>query len=127
MVDGSRAVEEFAETAAYEIELVLDPEFGDLFCGPVPLVRGRGFTPLQEIRLEISCRDGKGRVWKSSNSFLVTAEGIFGTDHTASVGDDYYGISPEAPFNSMLYGGFRTRLLFGPYHHRVSFGVLRGE
>lgn len=109
MVDSSRAVEESAETVPAEIELVLDPEFGDLWSGPVPLVRGRGFAPLQEIRLEVSCRDGKGRVWKSSNSFLVTAEGVFGTDLTASVGDDYYGISPEAPFNSM-------RCMEGPGH-----------
>ncbi len=83
------------------IELIVDSEHGDLWSGPVPIVRGSELTPLQEIRLEVSCKDGKDRLWKSSNCYLVSAEGTFGTDQTASVGDDYYGISPEAPLNSM--------------------------
>lgn len=90
-------------------ELVVDPEYGDLWSGPVPIVRGSELTPLQEIRLEVSCKDGKDRLWKSSNCYLVSAEGTFGTDQTASVGDDYYGISPEAPLNSM-------RCMEGPGH-----------
>lgn len=84
------------------IELIVDPEYGDLWSGPVPIVRGTELTPLQEIRVEVSCRDGKGRLWKSSNNFLVSADGIFDTSQTAAMGDGYYGISPEAILNSML-------------------------
>ena len=96
MADGTSNL---VETGCFE--LVVCPESGDLWSGPVPTVVGSGLTPLQEIRLEVSCEDGKGRLWKSSNSYLVSAEGRFGTTETASVGEDYYGISPEAPLNSM--------------------------
>jgi hypothetical protein len=83
------------------VELIEDPDYGDLYTGPVPVVRGTRFPPLQEIRVEISCQCGLGRSWKSANTYLVSAEGIFDTSATASVGEDYYGIVAEGPFFSM--------------------------
>ena len=84
------------------IEVVQDPRYGDLWTGPVPAIRGTGFPPLKEIHVEVSCRDGKGRHWRSSNEYLVSAEGVFDTTRTAAVGEGYYGIAPEGPFYSML-------------------------
>jgi hypothetical protein len=82
------------------IEL-LNAETGALLTGPVPVVRGTGFPPLTEIRVEVSCQDGRGRRWSSCNDYLVSAEGLFDTSLTAAVGEGYYGIAPEGPFTSM--------------------------
>lgn len=84
------------------IEVVQDPQHGDLWTGSVPAIRGTGFPPLKEIHVEVSCQDGKGRHWRSSNEYLVSAEGIFDTTLTAAVGEGYYGIAPEGPFYSAL-------------------------
>ena len=91
------------------IELIEDLAYGKLWTGPSPTVRGTDFPPLKEIRVEVSCRDGKNRLWKSSNEYLVSAQGMFDTATTAAVGEGYYGIAKEGPFTSMLCQD-------GPYH-----------
>ena len=101
MADRTSNLEVSDEVSTGRIELIVDAEYGDLWSGPVPIVRGMELTPLQEIRVEVSCRDGKDRLWKSSNCYLVSADGIFDTSQTAAVGEGYYGISPEAILNSM--------------------------
>lgn len=83
------------------LELWQDEERGQLWTGPVPVVRGRGWPPLTEMRLEVHCLDDKGRPWRSRNDFLVNADGEFDTSLTASVGEDYYGIAPEGPLTAM--------------------------
>jgi hypothetical protein len=105
------------------IELIQDPHFGDLYTGPAPIIRGTRFQPLQEIRVEVSCADGHGRVWKSSNAYLVSAEGIFDTSLTPAVGEDYYGVAREGPFTSMT-------CQYGPGHdfgsknlHRLQYKI----
>ena len=98
------------------VELRLDPEYGDLWTGPAPAVSGAGFAPLTEMRVEVSCHDAHGRLWKSSNEYLVSAEGSFDTSRTAAVGEGYYGIAPEGPFYSMVCQD-------GPGHDFASKGL----
>lgn len=83
------------------INVVIDPEYGDLWTGSVPIVRGSGLNSMQEVRVEVSCRDGNERLWKNSNAYLVNGEGTFDTATTPAVGDGYYGVCPEGPLTSL--------------------------
>ena len=83
------------------IELTSDPIYGDLLTGPAPIVSGSRFRPMEEIRLEVSCRDGLGQTWKSVNSYLADGNGVFDTSTTPAIGESYYGVAPEGPFTAM--------------------------
>lgn len=83
------------------IELTSDPLYGDLLTGPAPIVSGSRFYPMEEIRLEVSCRDGLGQTWKSVNSYLADGNGVFDTSTTPAIGESYYGVAPEGPFTAM--------------------------
>lgn len=96
MDDGSRKV-----VSLQRIDLVENPDGGDLFTGPVPVVCGQHFSPLEEIRLEVCCTDARGRRWRSRNDYLVDGSGGFDTSTTPAVGEGYYGVSVEGPWTSM--------------------------
>lgn len=84
------------------IELIEEPAGPTFWTSPAPVVRGVDFPPLTEVRVEVSCRDARQRLWKSSNDYLVSADGVFDTSLTASVGQGYYGITREGPIASMV-------------------------
>ena len=104
-------------TSMARIELVPQP-FGDLITGPVPIVRGSRFYPMQEIRLEVSCQDANGRPWQSRNSYLADNLGAFDTSCTPAIGEGYYGVSQEGPFVSMS-------CQLGPGHDFGTRGLTR--
>lgn len=83
------------------VEVIDHPLFGEYITGPVPIIRGSRFFPMQEIRLEVSCTDTNGRLWKSRSSFLADGRGVFDTSQTPAIGETYYGVSREGPFTSM--------------------------
>lgn len=83
------------------IELLNPSPFCYLITGPVPVVRGTHFPPFQTIRLEVCCRDGNGRPWKSVNVYKANQSGVFDTSLTAATGEAYHGVDPEGPFTSM--------------------------
>ena len=85
---------------------------GDGWCDQPPVIAGTGFTPVTEVRLVTSCKDGAERLWRSTNGFLVSAESKFNTSLTAAVGDDYYGIAAEGHIYSL-------RCQDGPGHEFV--------
>lgn len=84
-----------------KVELQPSSDVHQLWCDPPPTIAGEGFIPVTEVKLESSCRDGAGRLWKSDNGYLISARASFHTGLTAAVGEDYYGIAAEGILYSM--------------------------
>lgn len=105
-----------------KVELQLHRDEPLLWCDRPPTIDAKGFVPLTEMKVVARCKDGRDRIWQSSNGFLVSAQTTFNTGLTAAFGDDYYGIAAEGPIYSL-------RCLDGPGHEFVlpSNGELKLE